>query len=105
MAIVFLFLGCFILYGKSTYFPEYLNKIGELIKTKKSVANLIGYLFLLLSYALFLYQFDWATGFVIFLITLSFVYSLLLITLPVHKNYLYFIVAVSITLIMIENIL
>lgn len=105
MSIVFLFLGCFLLYGKSKHFPEHFNKIGTMIKDNQRVTTIGGFLLLLFSYVLLANQFGWGTGLAIYLIAISFVYSLLLIILPIHKNYLYVIALLSVLLIVIENIL
>ena len=93
------------MYGKSKYFPEHLEKIGNVIKDKKQITNIVGCLFLLFSYVLMGNKFGYGTGFVIFLIALSLAYSLLVIILTIHMNYAYVIAIVSVVLILIENIL
>ena len=105
MAIVLLFLGCFVFYGKSKYFPEHLAVLGRYIKSNRLLANLSGYFLLIVSLLLFGWQFGWATGLVIFLTTLSFGYCLLLIALPLHKYYVYALTAMCICIIVIEQIL
>jgi len=103
MSILLLLLGCFILYGKSRYFPEHFNLIGKIIKQQKQIALLVGYLFLLSSYIIFGNKFGWGTGFVIYLACTSLFYSLLVIVLPLHKRYIYLIALITILLICFEN--
>ncbi|MEO1009656.1 MAG: hypothetical protein AAFX53_00025 [Bacteroidota bacterium] len=105
MAIVLLFLGCFVLYGKSKYFPEHLASVGKRIKDNRKMANLLGYFLLTASLLMFGWQFGWATGFIIFFTTLSLGYCLLLIVLPLHKNYVYAMTAICVCLIIIDQIL
>lgn len=101
MSITLLFFASFILYGKSKYFPEHLNTIGKIIKDKKQIINIISSLFLLLSYILLGNKYGWGTGFVIFLIALSFMYPLLLMVLSLHKKYVYIISTLCVLLIII----
>ena len=103
MSIVLLLLGCFILYGRSRFFPEHLSGIGNVIKQQKQIVLLVGYLFLLSSYVVFGSTFGWGTGFIIYLVCISLFYSLLVIVLPLHKRYIYLIALITILLICFEN--
>jgi len=105
MSIFLLFLGCFILYGRSRFFPENLTLIGNIIKTNKQIALVLGYLFLLFSYIVFSYQFGWATGFVIYLLALCLFYSFLVIVLPLNIKYVYIIAMFCILLMLFKNFL
>ena len=103
MNILLLFIGCFILYGKSKFFPEYYNNVGNLIKQNRQVALLFGYLFLFTSYILFSLKLGWGTGFIVYLMTLSLFYSLLVIVLPLNKLFIHVLSSIVILLIIFEN--
>ena len=103
MSILLLLIGCFILYGRSKFFPEHFNVIEKVIKKQKQIALLVGYLFLLSSYVMFGNTFGWGTGFVIYLVCISLLYSLMVIVLSLHKRYIYVIALIVILLISFEN--
>ena len=105
MSVFLLFLGCFLLYGRSKFFPKYLASVDRVIKKNKQIAFVLGYLFLTASYLLFWYQLGWATGFIVYLSGISFAYCILLIVLPLHKRYIYFIAILSVALIIIESMI
>ena len=86
MSFFFLFLGCFILYGKSRFFPYLLSPIGNIIKKRKQLSLPMGYLFLMVSYVSFSYQYGWATGFIIYIVSLSLLYSVLVVTLTLVND-------------------
>ena len=103
MNILLLFIGCLILYGKSRFFPEHYNSIGNVIKQNKQVALLLGYLSLITSYILFSLKIGWGTGFIVYLMALSLFYSLLVIVLPLNKLFIHLISSIVILLIIFEN--
>ena len=105
MSVFTLFLGCFILYGRSRFFPEHLSPMGDLIKNNKQVALFLGYLFILISYTLFANEYGWGTGFVLYVVTLSMTYGILITILSLHKTYTYIIALLLIILIISQNIL
>jgi len=105
MSIVLLFFGCFILYGKSRFFPEHFSTIGNIIKQNKQIAFLMGYLFMVFSYILFSLKLGWGTGIVTYLISVSLCYSLLVIVLTLNKRYLYIISIVIFSFITFQNII
>ena len=103
MSILLLLLGCFILYGRSKFFPEHVSYIGLRIKKHRQMALLLGYMLLLISYILFSIRFGWGTGFIIYLVCVSLLYSLMVIVLSLHKRYIYVIALIVILLISFEN--
>ena len=105
MRIFLLFLGCFLLFGKSKFFPDHLVSVGKVIKKNKRIALLLGYLFLTASYLLFRHQLDWATALIIYLSSISFAYCILVIVLPLHKRYIYLIAILSVALIIFESMI
>jgi len=104
MGFIPLFIGCFILYGRSNYFPENFSKVGNFIKKKKQLFTFIGYLFLVFSYILLGLNCGWSTGFGVYIVAISLMYSLLVIVLTFHKKIIYLIDLISVLLIIIENI-
>lgn len=105
MSIFLLFLGCFLLFGKSKFFPDHLTSVGKIIKKNKQIALLLGYLFLTSSYLLFWHQLGWVTGFIVYLSAISLTYCILVIVLPLHKRYIYFIAILSVVLIIFESMI
>jgi hypothetical protein len=105
MSILLLFLGCFLLYGRSKFFPDYLTLVGKVIKKNKQIVFFLGYLFLTSSYLLLWHQLGWATGFIVYLSAISFAYCMLVIVLPLHKRYIYFIAILCAALVIFENMI
>jgi len=103
MSIVLLILGSFMLYGKSQFFPEHLSTIGNFIKQNKKATSIVGYLFLVCSYVCFSLKLGWGTGFIIYLVTLSLLYNILIIVLTLHKRYVYLIATFYLLLIFFQN--
>lgn len=105
MSVFILFVGCFILYGRSRFFPENLIPIETLIKKYRQIASILGYLFLVLSYVLFSYRLGWGTGFVMYLVALSLCYGALITVLSLNKRYIYVIAMLCFLLMFFENFL
>ncbi|MEM7374214.1 MAG: DUF3325 family protein [Bacteroidota bacterium] len=105
MSIVLLFTGCFLLYGKSKYFPEHLAQIGNRIKQHPHISRLAAYALFLLSIFLMVNQLGWSTALVVFFTALSLAYGLLVIVLPLHKSFAYLITGLCVMTIILEMIL
>ena len=96
MGIVLIFLGCFLLYAKSKHFPKRLQHLGS--RLRKNALFLGAYLILGS-------QFGWATGFVVFLITITLGLVLNIMLLPLNQKYAYVLAGLSLLVIIIDNIL
>lgn len=105
MFILTLLFGCFILYGKSKYFPENLPSIETPIKEHKNLATLAGYFLLFLSFLLFQDKFGTGTAIVLYTLSIGLIYCLLITVLTIHNKYVYFIAALSILSIIFESLL
>ncbi|MEM6893489.1 MAG: DUF3325 family protein [Bacteroidota bacterium] len=105
MGIVLIFLGCFLLYAKSKHFPKRLQHLGNRLRKNTVQTRLVGYLLFVGAYLLLGSQLGWATGFVVFLITLILGLVLNIILLPLHQKYAYILAGLSLLVIIIDNIL
>ncbi|MEM9361859.1 MAG: DUF3325 family protein [Bacteroidota bacterium] len=105
MGIVLIFLGCFLLYAKSKHFPKRFETIGDKMRHKPVLTRWIGYLLFLVSASIFVYQFGLGTGLIAFFITVLLGLCLTIILLPLNKKYVYVLGALSVIVIVIENIL
>ncbi|MFS4446821.1 hypothetical protein [Maribacter sp. 2307UL18-2] len=94
MAITTVLLGSFLLYGTSKYFPEKFLKIRYLVAKNRKMAKLLGCSLLLLSVMLFSLKNGFATGFIMFAITLFLALSSLVISLSVHKKLIYLFIVI-----------
>ncbi len=89
MAIATVFMGSLLLYGKSKYFPENLIYLQNLLSRNIVLTRIFGYVLLAISAFLFSHQYDIATGVIVFLAALLLTISLLVIALPIHRNFIY----------------
>ncbi len=104
MSICFLFMGCLTLYGKSTYFPDDLIRIRKILLKNQSISRSVGYFFLLLSSVLCIINYGVATGILVFLMAMTMTLSVLIIIVPIHKNYLYVMASICLLAIVFENV-
>ncbi|MEM9000203.1 MAG: hypothetical protein AAGB24_08050 [Bacteroidota bacterium] len=103
MAIVLIFLGCFLLYSKSKHFPKQFAALAYRLQGKETVVRIASYGFFILSMASLIHQFGLASGLIIFLIVLMFGLCLIVMFLPLHKKYAYLLVGLGLLSIVIEN--
>jgi len=105
MGVLLVFVACFLLYGKSKYFPSHLSKIGDWIKQHMLLSRSVACLTLAASLFLFAQNLGWGTGSVAFLIAWIFAYCILLIVLPLNRGYAYLMTGLFLTTIIVEYIL
>jgi len=89
MSILFIFLGCLTLYGKSKYFPPSFALYSEKLKVNPWIPKTVGYSLFVLSFLLLGRTFDWVTSGVIFFITFTFCLCALVVVLPINKGFSY----------------
>ena len=105
MGIVLIFFGCFLLYAKSKHFPKRLQHLGSRLRKNTVQTRLVGYALFLGAYLILVSQFGWATGFVVFLITITLGLVLNIMLLPLNQKYAYVLAGLSLLVIIIDNIL
>ncbi len=104
MYVFLLLLGCSLCYGRSKYFPETLSQAKGILAQYRFGITVAGYSCLCLAIYGFTAHYGWGTGLVIYFMSLSLAYCLLLIALPLHKYYLYLMASIGILAIFIENL-
>ena len=105
MSIVAIFFACFLLFGRSKYFPKYLGSISKQLKKNDLITRITAYLSFFCSIVLLGNQFGWATGMIIFVMMLMFAYGLIVILLPLNKSYAYIIAGLCILSVLLEKVL
>ncbi|MEO0573066.1 MAG: hypothetical protein AAF039_15265 [Bacteroidota bacterium] len=105
MGIVFVFLGCFLLYAKSKHIPDFLSRFGDNVRTKPMVTRILAYFLFLLAIVVLGNSYGFWTGFVIFLMVLMFALLLTMVLLPLNKKYAYLLTALSIIAILTEYLI
>ncbi|MEM9078590.1 MAG: hypothetical protein AAGC43_16235 [Bacteroidota bacterium] len=105
MGLVLILLGCFLLYAKSRHFPKQFTSIGERMKKKPELTRWVAYLMFLLSASIFAYQLGIGTGLTAFFISVLLGLCLTIVLLPLNKKYVYVLGALSVIVIVMENIL
>lgn len=103
MGIVLIFLGCFVLYSKSRYFPTYLKDLISITKNPTSRLYYIGFSLFILAIIILGFQYGFYTGTIIFLSALMLGMSMTIIFLPLNKKYAYLMAGLSILVIVIET--
>ncbi len=102
MGILLVLLGSFLLYVKSKHVPVFLGWIGEIAKAKPAITRWGGYLFFFVAIILLTKSYGFWTGLVIFMITLMFALTLIIILLPLNKKYAYLLFGMSVAALLTE---
>ncbi len=105
MAIVLIFLGCFLLYAKSKHFPKRMEHWALQLKSKPVRTRIFGYTLFVASFTILSLQFGFATGIVIFIMAVLLALSLTIMLLPLHRKYAYILAGLSVLVIVVENML
>jgi hypothetical protein len=105
MTISLVTFGCFFLYQKSKYFPAHIEFPGQqLLRQNKLVSKVLGYSLLFLALVLFWMQYGIATGLLNFVFSVLLLMSLLVICLPLNRNFLFLFIGLIITASIIDFI-
>ena len=102
MGILLVFLGSFLLYIKSKHIPAFLGRIGEMASAKPAITRGGGYLLFFIAMILLTKSYGFWTGLVIFMITLMFALTLIIVLLPLNKKYAYLLFGLSVVAILTE---
>ena len=102
MGILLVFLGSFLLYVKSKYVPAFLGRISEMAKAKPAITRWGGYLLFFIAMILLNKSYGFWTGLVIFIITLMFALTLIIVLLPLNKKYAYLLFGMSVAALLTE---
>ncbi|MGB3468039.1 MAG: hypothetical protein WBA74_22325 [Cyclobacteriaceae bacterium] len=89
MTVLLLIAGCFTLYGKSKYFIKDFVSVGRFLRKHIPVARVAGYLMLAFSALLIFQYYDAFTATMIFTSAVMLCFSLLIVLLNLHKNFIY----------------
>jgi len=88
MAVLLTLIACFLLYGKSKYFPQQWQNVTAPLRKNKAMTRGLGYALLLIAAVIFVLDWGGFTGFVIWVTILMLAYSVLVIALPVWQKLL-----------------
>lgn len=103
MAIVLIFLGCFLLYAKSKHLPVFLEAIGNKAKKRPKITRLVAYMAFVLALLVLAYRYGFFTGSIIFFTALMLGLCLVVMLLPLHNRYAYLLIVIALIIIVIEN--
>lgn len=104
MAIVLVFLGCFLLYVKSKYAPLQGVATWAYFRANLTITRALAYALFSIALVLLAYQHGFFTGFTVFLMCLMLGLGLAVVVFPINSKYAYVLAGLSLFVILITSI-